>query len=280
MAFLLSTGASSEFHQRERIPLTGKVLPFDDKPGPYTYQSVIIHYKSKDFASIEATLLTPDSTDPKPGLIFVHMWARDRNTFWGLPEYLATYGYPSIYLDLRGHGNSNFPYDKPDKKITISDTDKNYSGFYMDILPAIEIMMVHKNVKEKQLILIAASLGCPLGVKAVAQYKDHFIGMIHMSPAVVYFDVDCKKDLKELTHLPTFVILEKTDKSFGGGQKFFSIPDQYKTLLVVDKIGHGTDMLFHNIGFPTLIRTWMEHIEYLSPWLTKLREKQFLIESR
>ncbi len=266
-----------ELESRVPVPLIGRILQFSDASGPHTYRTEILHYQSQDGASIEATLLTPDIETPKPGIVFSHMWARDRNTFWGLPEFLATYGYPSIYMDMRGHGKSKFPEPHADIHISTGDKQKNYSDLYLDILPGIDILNAQPKVKKNNLILIAASLGCPLGVKAVRSQQDKFIGMIHMAPALTYFDVNCRTELKTLKPMPIYVIAEQTDKSVRFAKEFFAVPEDYKTIYLINKIGHGTDVLYHNLGFPTILRSWVQQIEELAPVISKIEKVEIMV---
>jgi pimeloyl-ACP methyl ester carboxylesterase len=261
------------------IPYKGSKLRFKDPYGPYSYKSEVVRYKSQDGASIEATVLTPETgLSRRPGLVFVHMWARDRETWWGLPEFLATYGYPSIYMDLRGHGNSKFPgYDK---RITIYDTNEKYTDLHLDILPAIDKLNTHPGVKPNQLILVGASLGCPLGVLAVDKKKDHFIGMIHLSPSTVYFDVNCKTALTRLKKMPLYAALERTDKGFHGGKDFFSLSERYKTYYQMEHVGHGTDMIFRDVGMASVVLAWVEQIEKLHPLIQKIEEEKPLSKKK
>lgn len=273
LSFLFVLAFSSPVHAAKpeksgNVPLNGQILNFDDPKGPFEFTSEILTYKSKDNASIEATLVLPKTDSPKSGIVFVHMWARDRMTFWGLPEYLATYGYPSIYMDLRGHGKSSFP--NSNIKITTKDKKKPYSDFYLDILPAFEILQQQKTVRKDHLILLGASLGCPLGVNAAQKYKKSIAGMIFLAPAIDYFDVNCLSALRELQKKPAYAIIEKTDRSYRSALHFFNQFEGYKTLLKITRVGHGTDILYKNLGFPTLIRSWVEQIDQNSSFFQKL----------
>ena len=276
LVFFLNALSHAEAEMDSKVPFVGKILEFSDTKGHHTYRTEIIHYQSIDGAFIEATLLSPNIETPQAGLIFTHMWARDRNTFWGLPEFLATHGYPSIYIDLRGHGKSKYPAPYSNTQVTINDKQKDYFNLYLDILPSIDILNAQQKVKKNNLILIAASLGCPLGVKAVHIYQEKFVGMIHLAPATVYFNVDCRLELKTLRPMPIYVIIESTDSSIRFAKDFFSIPEGYKTIFNINKIGHGTDVLFHNLGFPTIIRSWIQQIETLAPIISKIEKTKVL----
>ncbi len=256
--------------------LNGYVISFSDDYGPYAYQEKIIHYRSKDNAQIEATLVTPQTDQKRPGLVFVHMWARDRETWWGLPQYFATYGYTGIYMDLRGHGKSHFP--KADIRVTTSDKSRKrrYKKFYLDILPAIDLLDKHPQVKKNELILVGASLGTVLGVLAVEKHKEKFIGMIMMSPADSYFDVYVRQAARKISKMPVLVIAEKNDKSFKGAQKFLKFFNGYKTYFQTDYIGHGTNALYRDLGMPTLLRDWAERIEILTPHIHKIQSSPIL----
>lgn len=250
------------------IPLNGHILNFKDPKGPFKYTTKILTYKTSDNASIEATLVIPKSEAPKSGIVFVHMWARDRMTFWGLPEYLATYGYTSIYMDLRGHGNSSFPDST--EKITINDKKRSYKDLSLDIIPAFKILNQQKTVKPDHLILIAASLGCPLGLNAAQYVKESITGMIFLAPAMEYFDVHCYQSMNELKDKPSYVIADKEDGAYHSAINFFNHFECYKTFFRLNKVGHGTDILFKDLGFPTLIREWVVQINQNSSFFQKL----------
>ena len=258
------------------VPLTGALFHFQDDYGPYRFRSEVIHYKSEDGADIEATQLTPEAKAPaRPGLVFVHMWARDRKTWWGLPEFLASHGYPSIYMDLRGHGNSHFPGS--DWKVTIDDDDvkkARYKDFPKDVYPAVERMLANSAVKDGRLVMIGASLGCPVGVIAAEKYKEKFLGMVMLSPSISYFGVDCRTALEEMKKTPLFVTAEKSDNSFRSAKDFFNTSDGYKMYLQLENVGHGTDALYRDCGLPTIILNWLEQLESVAPSIQKIRSSK------
>lgn len=255
-------------------PLAGAPIKLRDQAGPYAYDSEIISYETEDGASIEATVLQARTEDQKfPGILYVHMWARDRQTFWQLPEFLASHGYSGVYMDLRGHGASKFPPPKQDRRVTTSDSKRRYKEMLYDINPAIGVLENLPNVNRQQLVLIGASLGCPLGVKAIVPYKDQFMGMVHLSPSSSYFDVNCFAELKEMPDMPVLVIAEEEDKSFGQAKRFFDLFTSYKSWIKVKHIGHGSDILYADIGFPTVIKNWLEYNRSLAEVSRHLEKK-------
>jgi chemotaxis methyl-accepting protein methylase/pimeloyl-ACP methyl ester carboxylesterase/tetratricopeptide (TPR) repeat protein len=246
------------------VPLEGTILRFRDDYGPYDFTSEVIHYKSEDGADVEATLLSPGDNAPKrPGLVFVHMWARDRATWWGLPEFLASHGYPCVSMDLRGHGGSRFP-GMPTLRVTIQDSVEKtlrYKDFYRDVVPAVDRLLQLRSVKDGKFILFGASLGCPVGVQAADKRRDKLEGLVMLSPSLAYFGVDCHDALKRLDKTPLFVMAEKTDESFKGAKEFFGEAEGLKTYLQVDHLGHGTDALYRDAGLPTLLLQWLEQTD-------------------
>jgi pimeloyl-ACP methyl ester carboxylesterase len=258
--------------QSGNAPLEGSLLNLSDEKGPYAFSSEIVHFKSSDGADIEATLLVPEESAPqKPGLVFVHMWARDRNTWWGLPELLASHGYSSIYMDLRGHGKSRFPDSA--HRVTIKDEEpwmRRYVEFPRDVIPAIDLLSARESVKEGKVVVLGASLGCPVGVLAAEKRRDKVLALVMLSPSVNYFGVDCREALPALGGAPFFVMLEKSDASFKLGKEFFSLIKGYKTYLELDHIGHGTDALYREVGLPTILLSWLEQLKSIEQPLRKI----------
>lgn len=270
---LLNRRRVSPADKSGEAPLAGFLTHFSDEYGPYTFSSEIVRYNPGDGSSIEATLLIPDKSAPaRPGLVFVHMWARDRNTWWGLPEFLASHGYPSIYMDLRGHGASRFADSA--HRVTISDDIKwqgRYKEFVADVLPAIDQLKRNPAVPSGKVILLGASLGAPVGMLSAELRRESVMGLVMMSPALNYFGVDCTQAMEKLSEMPLLVTAEKTDGSFRGAKDFFNTFNGFKSYLPLDRVGHGTDALYRDAGLPTMILAWLEQVNVASASLQKLR---------
>jgi chemotaxis methyl-accepting protein methylase/pimeloyl-ACP methyl ester carboxylesterase len=244
------------------VPLHGAPLRFRDEYGPYRFETQIVRYKSEDGADIEATLLIPEKTaPPRPGLVFVHMWARDRATWWGFPEFMASHGYPSITMDLRGHGNSHYPGSN--RRVTLQDDEvarESYKTFFRDVTPAMARLAAHPSFRDGRWVMVGASLGCPVGVLAAEAQKENLMAMVMLSPSLAYFGVDCESALRRMSKVPLFVMAEKTDKSFRDAKAFFDVADGYKTYFQLENAGHGTDALYRDVGLPTVILSWLENV--------------------
>lgn len=253
-------------------PQEGSLIRLSDEEGPYAFSTEVIRYKSQDGADIEATLLLPEDSAPRrPGLVFVHMWARDRQTWWGLPEFLARHGYPSIYMDLRGHGQSRFPDSK--HRVSVQDGDswtKRYVEFPRDVIPAIDLLAAHGSVKDGKVVVLGASLGSPVGILAAQKRREKILGLVMLSPALNYFGVDCREALMSLREAPVFVMAEKTDESYKAAKDFFNAAGGYKTYLETDHVGHGTDALYRDVGLPTVLWAWLEQLQAVSPSWRKI----------
>jgi chemotaxis methyl-accepting protein methylase/pimeloyl-ACP methyl ester carboxylesterase len=262
------------------VPLTGDVLRFSDAYGPYSFTADVFRYDPGDGASIEATLLTPSEEAPRrPGLVFVHMWARDRRTWWGLPEFMASHGYPSVSMDLRGHGGSRFPGD-PGLRVTIQDGPEKqarYGEFVRDVLPAIDRLAVQPGVDKGRIVMVGASLGAPVAVVAAARRADKMAAFITLSPSLNYFGVDCREALASLGQVPLLVVAEKTEKTFRFNKEFFTVAaGGYKTYLEMDGVGHGTDAFYRDVGLPTLLLSWLEHLKTGEASFQKIRKNRLL----
>jgi chemotaxis methyl-accepting protein methylase/pimeloyl-ACP methyl ester carboxylesterase len=261
------------------VPLAGEILKFRDAYGPYPYKSEVVRYKTEDGADIEATLLTPDASAPKrPGLVFVPMWARDRMTWWGFPEFMASHGYASIYMDIRGHGGSHFPGS--DRRVTIKDNDekkRDYIHFVRDAIPAFKRLREHPSVQDHHLVVVGASLGVPVGLLAAEKWEDDIVGAVMLAPALAYFGVDCSPALEKLGERPFLSVAEKSDPSFRGAKEFFSLLRGYRTFLQTEHLGHGTDALYWDAGLPSVILRWLEDLQSLSTPLRRLKATKPLL---
>jgi pimeloyl-ACP methyl ester carboxylesterase len=174
---------------------------------------------------------------------------------------MASHEYPSIAMDMRGHGNSHYPGSN--RRVTLQDTDtdkESYKAFVRDVTPAMARLSAHSSFRDGRWVMVGASLGCPVGVLAAEAQRNNLMAMVMLSPSTSYFGVDCEPALRRMSKVPLFVMAEKTDRTFREAKNFFDVADGYKTYFQVEKTGHGTDAFYRDAGLPTVILSWLEHV--------------------
>jgi hypothetical protein len=73
---------------------------------------------------------------------------------------------------------------------------------------------------------------------------------------------------------------EKTDDSFKAAKEFFNSGIGYKSFLEVDHVGHGTDVLYRDVGLPTVLLSWLEQLNSSSSVLRKIQTSHPLLRGK
>ncbi len=136
---------------------------------------------------ISATLITPEKiSKPLPALLFIHGWRSNKTGNVKRAEELIKYGFISLCIDLRGHGDSEGNVEEYSRKDHMEDI-KNAYKYLTDL----------KEADKEKIGIVGASYGGYLSAVAVNDLK--FNRLVLRVPALYFddnFDVPTDKLIK------------------------------------------------------------------------------------
>jgi len=178
--------------------------------------------------------------NPKGYLVLTHMMPATKESWRAFAGFMREWGYTSIAIDLRGHGQSD---GGPNGYQQFSDSE--HQKGILDIQAAVDFLKT-KGAKPEQIILVGASIGANLSLQYVAQHSE-FKKAVLLSAGLDYRGVKTETLAKQLGagQGVAFVAAEDDGDTIKANQQLFGTIQKgvlaetifYKTG------GHGTALL-------------------------------------
>jgi len=177
------------------------------------------------------------------GIILLHMLNKNRHDYDDFVEVLKQEGFPSIAIDLRGHGESDGDWQKLDLNTMMFD------------VKAAQDFLTSKGIK--QYIVVGASIGANIALRQAAEDMT-ITGVVLLSPGLEYRGVKTEESAEEL-NVPALIIASKDDEYASlSAQKINSVINTKKQLILFEDAGHGTRM-FATEPLDKMIIAWISN---------------------
>lgn len=175
-------------------------------------------------------------------IIFAHSMPDTKESWIGLAEKLANFGYSGLAIDLRGHGKSE---GGPNGYQKFSDI--GHQAGIKDLEAAWEFLKM-KGAKPEKTVVIGASIGANLSLQFLTTHPDISGGVL--LSAGNYKGIDSAALVKKLNENQKilFVASRKDERSSGNNaednQNYYDLALQVKNrhLILFDGAGHGIDL--------------------------------------
>ena len=179
---------------------------------------------------------------PKGWLILAHMMPAVKESWKEFAEEMRDFGYASIAVDLRGHGQSD---GGPSGYQKFSDAEHQAS--IKDLESAWEFLQ-SQGAGAGETAVIGASIGANLGLQFLTKHPE-ISGGVFLSPGD-YKGIDSGKLVQNLSaDQKALFVASKQDERAGGdnaaqNQEYYKLAAaKNKHLIIFDGAGHGTDLL-------------------------------------
>lgn len=211
------------------------VLFFVSKP-----MSVKLTLTTSDNVKIAAKLFKAESE--KGWLILAHMMPVTKESWNDFAKEMQSFGYTSLAIDLRGHGESE---GGPNGYTKFSDAEHQAS--ILDLEAAWNYLKF-QGANPKNTYLIGASIGANLALRFLTQHPD-FAGGVLLS-AGNYKGIDSAQLVKKIDPEQKIIFAaSRQDERAGGNnaeqnEEYYNLANQVKNrhLILFDGAGHGTDL--------------------------------------
>lgn len=183
-----------------------------------------------------------DASEPKSWLLLVHMMPAVKESWGEFVKEMQKFGYASLAIDLRGHGESE---GGPDGYQKFSDTEHRAS--IQDLEAGWEFLKSKGAIPEKSAV-IGASIGANLGLQFLATHPE-ISGGVLLSPGN-YKGMNSAQLVKKLSENQKIIfVASKLDERSGGNnvednRRYYDLASQVgnRHLIIFDGAGHGTDL--------------------------------------
>lgn len=214
---------------------------------------------TKDNVKIAANYRSIDISkyqQPFGWLIMVHMMPATKESYGEIAERFQDFGYASLVIDLRGHGESD---GGPDGYLS---QNFDHQKSILDLEAAVSYLIEEKKATSDGVIFIGASIGANLSLQYISEHPK-FKTVILLSPGLNYRRIATEPLVKNLkTGQKAFFISSRDDgENAEENQKLYKlVPAGIESKIqIYDSGGHGTDILKNQ---PDLINKILNFIQF------------------
>jgi len=169
--------------------------------------------------------------DSNKGIILIHMYGKDRESWNSFAKELQNLKYNVISLDLRGHGESDLDLNLFQ--------EKDFNNMVKDVEAA------HKYLEDNnifQISIIGASIGANIALNYAAQ-EPKIQKIVLLSPGLNYKGIKTGEAIKQYNR-PLLIITGKQDTySRESSEKLYNASPSKKELKIYDTTQHGTNII-------------------------------------
>ncbi len=198
-----------------------------------------INFTTTDNQKIAANLFPVEKA--KGWLILTHMMPATKESWAAFAKEMQDFGYESLALDLRGHGESQ---GGPNGFLKF--TNEEHKASIQDLEAGWEFLKTRGATPDKA-VVIGASIGANLSIWFLTRHLD-ISGGVFLSPGN-YRGINIEYLVKEISKNQKIVFLaSKEDEQDDGNnaetnRQYYDLASQVKNrhLILFDGAGHGTD---------------------------------------
>jgi uncharacterized protein len=201
--------------------------------------------QTPDGYTIAATMMEP-SRRPSPGIILVHMYGRSRRDWEPAAARLASEGFATLSIDLRGHGESS-PAGGGDERARLT-------AMVSDVKTAKRFLETRGDVLPGRIGLAGASLGASL--VAIAAGDDPTVRSIALlSPSIDYRGLRIDAAMRKYGQRKALLVASREDPYAWRSMRELTKNALGREMMLFDRAGHGTVMLTQD---ESLVRTLVD----------------------
>ncbi len=183
---------------------------------------------TKDGVRIMGTYYRPEATQA-PGVVLLHMLGHQREDWADFAAALQTAGFGVLAIDLRGHGQS--------------EGTRQWLKMSQDAAIALDFLRSRPELDPDRILLAGASIGANIALNAAAA-DERVVGVALLSPGLDYHGVKTEPALQRYGQRPLFLAASSEDSYAANSvQQLDAQAAGPHQLLMLEKQGHGTDML-------------------------------------
>lgn len=224
-----------------------------------------VKFLTKDGVEIHG-LYTEAENKNATAVLLLHMMPAVKESWREFQEKLATVGFQSLAIDLRGHGESVFKNGKAIDYKNFTDAEQQEKIY--DVEAAISFFK-EQGIDMKNITLAGASIGANLALQYQVEHREIKASVL-LSPGLDYRGLKTESLAENISEDQSVYLAGATQDSRSSGQScadmaetlFSLLKSKNKKLKIIEGKEHGTDLL---VAYPKLIAEiiiWLEDIYF------------------
>lgn len=224
------------------LPVQSTLLP-DIKPlNPLLTTLTMSQEKVKFQTTDDVTIVGNwnSVTGARKAVLLLHMMPATKESYAPLADELNKFGFATLAIDFRGHGEST---NQGDKKLNYNNfSEAEQQAKRLDVDAAMNFLK-GKGFNDENILLVGASIGANLVADAMYRYNKVARGVL-LSPGLDYRGVKTEPAIKQLTKIQAVWIVSSEGDKYSA-ESTFSLQQAKPgnvTISIVEESDHGTDL--------------------------------------
>ncbi len=229
--------------------------------------AVLLLFSQAEAASEKIVLVAADGYkitgslikgDSRAGVVLLHMYRLDRQSWQPLVEQLSARGITSLAIDMRGHGESRLDPAGNDDAARVQAKDfAFFNRMHQDAEAAVRYL-IDQGLDPGQVGLVGASVGCSVAIHTVSARMEPVAAVVLMTPGKEYLGIPTMDHIKNWPGKPLLILTSSEEQQRGAAAIYDQLKDNGATLRVFEEEDiHGTNMFGEVDNVEKLIADWL-----------------------
>lgn len=223
---------------------------------PAWAESKNVSLTTVDGYSLAAVLSRPEAGDGSLGVVLLHMYRNNKESWDPLVKEFDQLGLVSLAIDMRGHGQSSMG-PNGDESIRVLQRDPAlFNSMHLDAEAAVSFLI--NTVGCRKIALVGASVGCSVAIDSAVRGRVPLTALVVMTPGSNYLGVPTGEHIKKWPGLPLLILSSEEEKGRGAALIHEKLNKKGAELVVFpQKDIHGTHMFGEVEGVELRIGNWL-----------------------
>lgn len=206
-----------------------------------------------------AGLLSTPQGKPLGGVVLLHMYSNNKESWQPLTEHLVKRGFVCLAIDMRGHGESRIGPTGDDNLAKVFARDPAFfNDMHLDGEAAVRYLAGLSKDKPCPIAIVGASVGCSVAIHTAVAGNVDIAAVAVMTPGRNYLNIPTMEHLKRWPGIPMLVLSSQEEVALGAEEIFKVLGPTNADLQVFSENNiHGTFMFGKVDGVEELITSWL-----------------------
>jgi len=205
---------------------------------------------------ITGILSRPGQGDGGMGVVLLHMYRHNKESWQPLVAELDRRGVVSLAIDMRGQGESSIGPSGDDSSRVMERDPALFNAMHLDAEAAVHYLTNKAGCSK--IGLVGASVGCSVAIDTAVRGQVPVAAVVVMTPGRDYLGVPTLQHIAKWPGYPLLILSSSEEKEWGAEVIFRKLEKQGAELVIFAQTDiHGTNMFGRVDGVAGRIVNWL-----------------------
>jgi pimeloyl-ACP methyl ester carboxylesterase len=205
---------------------------------------------------IAGILSRPDQGEGGLGVVLLHMYRQNKESWQPLVAELDRRGLVSLAIDMRGHGESSIGPGGDDSSRVMERDPAFFNAMHLDAEAAVRYLIDQAGCRK--IGLVGASVGCSVAIDTAVRGQVPVHAVVVMTPGSDYLGISTLQHIENWPGRPLLILSSSEEKERGADVIFRKLEKQGAELVIFAQTNiHGSNMFGRVDGVAGRIVSWL-----------------------